>query len=342
MRVLFIGGTGTISAAIVRRLAADPTWEVWLLNRGNRPAAVPAGARQIIADIRDEDAVRAALGDMRFDAVCQFIGYRVEDVERDWRLFRGRTGQYVFTSSASAYHKPAADWRVTEATALANPYWQYSRDKLACEGFLMEKYREEGFPVTIVRPSHTYDERHIPTGLHGAKGFWQVIARMREGKPVLVQGDGSSLWTVTFNEDFATGYVPLLGHRHAIGEAFQITGDESLTWDQIYRTIGEALGVEPKLYHVASDFLAAAGVKYGYDFAGSLLGDKAVSVVFDNAKLRRIAPDLRTTIPFHRGVRIALDYILAHPEECQTPDPDFDAWCDRVIEVQEAAKAALS
>ena len=341
MKALFIGGTGTISTAIVRRLAGDPGWEVWLINRGNRPEAVPEGVHQIIADINDEAAVSRAIEGMRFDAVCEFIGFTPDQVERDYRLFKGKTRQYIYTSSASAYHKPAASYIVTEGTTLANPYWQYSRNKIACEEFLMKKYREEGFPVTIVRPSHTYDERRIPLGVHGKKGFWQVIQRMLDGKPVIIQGDGSSLWTLTFNSDFAVGYTGLMGNRHAIGEAFQITGDETLTWNQIYQTIADALGVELHPYHVASDFLAAAGNKYGYDFNGGLNGDKAVSVVFDNTKLKRAVPDMATRVPFHRGVRIALDYILAHPSECQVPDPEFDAWCDRVIAAQEAARAQV-
>lgn len=338
MKVLFIGGTGTISAAIVRRLVNEMGWDVWLLNRGNRPLAVPQSAHQIIADMNDEADVARKLEGMTFDVVCEFIGFTPDQVERDWRLFRGRTRQYIYTSSASAYHKPAPDGVFTEGTALANPYWDYSRNKIACEDFLMRKYREEGFPVTIVRPSHTYDERHVPVGLHGKNGAWQVIQRMRQGKPVIVHGDGTSLWTLTFNRDFAVGYTALMGNRRAIGEAFQITGDEILTWNQIYGTIADALGVAYKPYYVASDYLAAVGAKYGYDFAGGLLGDKAACAVFDNRKLRRLAPDMRTTVPFHQGVRIALDYLLAHPEARQD-DPDFDAWCDRVIAAQEASKA---
>ena len=258
-------------------------------------------------------------------------------MQRDYRLFKGRTRQYIYTSSASAYHKPAASYIITEGTTLANPHWEYSRNKIACEDLLMKVYREEGFPVTIVRPSHTYDERSVPLGVHGKKGSWQVIKRMLEGKPVIIQGDGTSLWTMTFNTDFAIGYTGLMGNRHAIGEAFQITGDETLTWNQIYATIADALGVELKAYHVASDFLAAVGDKYGYDFEGSLIGDKSVSVVFDNRKLKRAVPDMRTEVRFDQGVRIALDYVLSHPER-QIPDPDFDAWCDRVIEAQERAK----
>ena len=337
MKALFIGGTGTISAAIVRRLVNELSWEVWLLNRGNRPEAVPEGAHSIVADINDEARVLEKLGDMTFDCVCEFIGFTPDQVERDYRLFKGRTRQYIYTSSASAYHKPAASYVITEGTTLANPHWKYSRDKIACEEFLMKVYREEGFPVTIVRPSHTYDERSVPLGVHGKKGSWQVVRRMLEGKPVIIQGDGTSLWTMTFNRDFAIGYTGLMGNRHAIGEAFQITGDETLTWNQIYATIADALGVELKPYHVASDFLAAVGEKYGYDFEGSLTGDKAVSVVFDNSKLKRAVPDMRTTVRFDQGVRITLDYVRSHPER-QIPDPEFDAWCDRVIEAQERAK----
>ncbi len=340
MKALFIGGTGKISAAIVRRLVRELGWEVWLLNRGNRPEAVPEGAISVVCDINDEAAVREKLEGQFFDCVCEWIGFTRDQVERDYRLFKGMTRQYIYTSSASAYHKPAASYRITEGTTLANPYWQYSRDKIACEEFLMAKYREEGFPVTIVRPSHTYDERDIPVALHGQNGSWQVIERMRQGKPVIVHGDGESLWHLTFNADFAVGYTALMGNRHAIGEAFQITGDEVLTWNQIYRTIADALGVELRAYHVASDYLAAVGNKYGYDFEGNLTGDKAVSVVFDNAKLKRLAPDMTTRVPFHVGVRRALDYILAHPE-CQRPDPDFDAWCDKVIAAVEKSKGEV-
>ena len=336
-KALFIGGTGTISAAIVRRLVNELGWQVWLLNRGNRPEAVPEGAHTIVADINDEADVIAKLGDMTFDCVCEFIGFTPDQVERDYRLFRGRTRQYIYTSSASAYHKPAASYIVTEGTTLANPHWEYSRNKIACEDFLMKVYREEGFPVTIVRPSHTYDERSVPLGVHGKNGSWQVIRRMLEGKPVIIQGDGTSLWTMTFNTDFAIGYTGLMGNRHAIGEAFQITGDETLTWNQIYATIADALGVELKPYYVASDFLAAVGDKYGYDFEGSLIGDKSVSVVFDNRKLKQAVPDMRTNVRFDQGVRIAIDYVLSHPER-QIPEPEFDAWCDKVIEAIEGAK----
>ncbi len=336
-KALFIGGTGTISSAIVRELAARPEWDVWLLNRGNRNDSVPSNVHLITCDISDEEDARKKLSGMEFDVVNEFIGFTRPQVERDFRLFNGKTRQYMYISSASAYAKPAASHVITEGTALSNPHWEYSRNKIDCETFLMQKYREEGFPVTIVRPSHTYDERHIPLGVHGKKGFFQVIKRMQEGKPVIIQGDGTSLWTVTFNTDFATGYIGLMQNRHAIGEAFQITGDEVLSWNQIYQTIADALGVPLNAYHVASDYLSAVGDRFGFDFEGSLTGDKSVSVVFDNAKLKRLVPSMQTTVPFHRGVRIALDYIRSHPE-CQTEDPEFDAWCDKVIAVLESSK----
>ncbi|MBR3735359.1 MAG: NAD-dependent epimerase/dehydratase family protein [Lachnospiraceae bacterium] len=340
MKALFIGGTGTISMGIIKRLAEDPQWEVYLLNRGSRKNEVPEGIHQITADINNEADVLKKLDGMTFDTVSEFIAFDVNAVERDYRLFKGKTRQYIFISSASAYHKPAAGYVITEGTTLANPYWEYSRNKIACEEFLLKKYREEGFPVTIVRPSHTYDERNIPLGVHGNKGFYQVIKRMQQGKPVIIQGDGSSLWHLTFNADFAIGYTGLMGNCHAIGEAFQITGDEVLTWDQIYQTIADALGVELKAYHVASDFLSKVGEAYGYDLTGSLLGDKSVSVAFDNSKLKRLVPKMTTNVPFHKGVRIAIDYVLSHPEKYEE-DPEFDTFCDKVIAGMEKLQREL-
>ena len=339
-KALFIGGTGTISTAIVKRLSEDPLWEVYVLNRGNRTDVIPSNVKLIKSDINDEADVLSKIGDMKFDVVGEFIGFTVDQVARDYRLFAGRTKQYIYISSASAYHKPAAGYVITEGTTLSNPHWQYSRDKIACEEFLMKKYREEGFPVTIVRPSHTYDERNVPLGVHGKKGSWQVVKRIIDGKPVIIQGDGSSLWTVTWNGDFAVGYTGLMGNPHAIGEAFHITSDESLTWDQIYQTIADALGKELKAYHVASDFLAACGDKYGYDFEGSLTGDKSVTVVFDNSKLKRAVPQMRTSVRFDQGVKMALDNVLSHPE-LQVEDPEFDEWCDKVIDALEKAKGVI-
>ena len=337
LKALFIGGTGTISSAIVRELSQRPEWEVWLLNRGNRADRVPANVHQIICDISNEDDAQKKLSGMEFDVVNEFIGFTLPQVERDYRLFAGKTKQYIYISSASAYNKPSASYVITEGTTLANPHWEYSRNKIACEEFLMKQYREKGFPITIVRPSHTYGERNIPLGVHGKNGFYQVIKRMKEGKPVIIQGDGTSLWAVTFNKDFATGYIGLMMNRHAIGEAFQITGDEILSWNQIYQTIADALGVKLNAYHVASDYLSAVGDKFGFDFEGSLTGDKSVSVVFDNSKLKRLVPQMQTTVPFHAGVRISLDYVLSHPE-CQKEDPEFDAWCDKVISALEESK----
>lgn len=327
-----IGGTGTISSAITRQLAASGH-DLWLLNRGNRKDEVPTGVRQVIADIDDTEEVLRQIGDAQFDAVCEFIGFLPSQVERDIRLFKGRTRQYVYISSASAYNKPAANHVITEGTTLANPYWEYSRNKIACEELLLKVYREEGFPVTIVRPSHTYCERAVPVSVHGLKGSWQVLKRMLEGKPVIVHGDGSSLWTLTWNEDFASGFIGLLGNPKAIGEAFQIMSDEQLTWNQIYECVARALHVTPRLYHVSSDFLAATSPK-AWDFTGNLLGDKAVTVVFDCSKLKRVVPGFRAVTRFDEGVRRCVDHILAHPE-LQVEDPDFDAWCDRVIEAQE-------
>ena len=335
MKILLIGGTGTISSAITRQLA-ESGHELWLLNRGNRKNEVPAGVRQVICDIDDEAEVTRQTGAEVFDAVCEFIGFLPSQVERDIRLFSGRTRQYVYISSASAYNKPAASHVITEGTALANPYWEYSRNKIACEELLMKTYREEGFPVTIVRPSHTYCERGVPVSVHGPKGSWQVLKRMMEGKPVLVHGDGSSLWTLTWNEDFARGFIGLLGNPKAIGEAIQIMSDEQLTWNQIYKSVANALGVTFKPYYVSSDFLAAVSPKE-YDLTGNLLGDKAVTVVFDCTKLKRAVPGFCATTRFDEGVRRCVDYLMSHPE-LQVEDPEFDAWCDIVIATMEKAK----
>ena len=338
MKILLIGGTGTISSAITRQLA-EGGHELWLLNRGNRKNEVPANVRQVICDINDEAEVMRQTGAEVFDAVCEFIGFLPSQVERDIRLFTGRTRQYVYISSASAYNKPAASHVITEGTTLANPYWEYSRNKIACEELLMRTYREAGFPVTIVRPSHTYCERSVPVSVHGPKGSWQVLKRMMEGKPVLVQGDGNSLWTLTWNEDFARGFIGLLGNPKAIGEAFQIMSDEQLTWNQVYQSVANALGVTFKPYYVSSEFLAAVSPK-AYDFTGNLLGDKSVTVVFDCTKLKRAVPGFCATTRFDEGVRRCVAYLQSHPE-LQEEDPEFDAWCDRVIEVLEQAKQQI-
>ena len=334
MNVLFIGGTGIISTAITKRLAEMDGVNLFLVNRGNRNTVIPENVTVINADINDEDFVKEQIKDLSFDAVCDFIAFVPEHLERDFRIFKGKTKQFMYISSASAYQKPLSNYRITEGTPLANPYWEYSRNKIACEDFLMKMYRENGFPVTIIRPSHTYDERSVPLGVHGKFGSWQIVKRMIEGKPVIVHGDGTSLWTMTHNSDFAKAFVGLIGNAHAIGEAFQITSDETLTWNQIYKAIADALGVELKPYYVSSDFLAAVS---DYDLCGSLIGDKANSVVFDNSKLKRAVPDFVPTERFDQGVKKTIDYVLSH-KECQVEDPEFDAWCDKVIEVLENAK----
>jgi nucleoside-diphosphate-sugar epimerase len=332
-KVLFIGGTGIISMAISKRLL-EQGCELYLLNRGSRSKELPADkVNYVHCDINDEDKVRELLDGMTFDVVADFIAFVPVQLERDYRLFNGRTKQFIFISSASAYQKPLSDYRITEGTPLSNPYWEYSRNKIACEEYLMERYREDGFPVTIIRPSHTYDERSIPLGVHGDKGSWQVAKRMIEGKPVIIHGDGTSLWTMTHNSDFAKAFVGLMGNIHAIGESVQITSDESLTWNQIYQVIADVLGVELKAVHVSSSFLAACS---DYDLKGGLIGGKANTVVFDNSKLKRLVPEFVANKRFDQGIRETIDYVLKHPEY-QIPDEKFDQWCDRVIRAMNEA-----
>ena len=337
MKILLIGGTGTISTAISQRLA-DFNHELYLLNRGNLNETLPSHIQFIKADINNEKEAEEKLSGMEFDAVCDFIGFGKPQLERDYRLFNGKTRQFVYISSASAYNKPPRDYVINEGTSLANPYWEYSRNKIECEEYLMKMYREKGFPVTIVRPSHTYCEKSVPLGVHGKNGSWQVIKRMLEGKPVIIHGDGTSLWTMTDSRDFAKGFIGLLGNPHTIGEAFQITSDETLTWNQIYKTIADCLKVKFKPYDVSSALLAAVS---DYDFEGSLTGDKSNSVVFDNTKLKKAVPDFAPSIRFEEGVGRTLEYVLSH-KECQVEDPEFDSWCDKVINAMETAKKEIN
>ncbi|MCQ2583538.1 MAG: NAD-dependent epimerase/dehydratase family protein [Treponema sp.] len=326
MKALFIGGTGTISMAI-SKLLLQKGWELYLLNRGNRNIPELKGAKFITVDVNDEAAVAKAIEGLHFDVVGEFIGFVPSQLERDYRLFKGKCNQFIYISSASAYQKPLSNVVVSEKTPLANPYWEYSRNKIACEDYLMKLYRDEGFPVTIVRPSHTYDERSVPLGVHGDKGSWQVVKRIKEGKPVIIHGDGLSWWTITHNSDFAKGYVGLMGNIHAIGEAVQITSDESVTWNQIYECIARTLGVKLNPVYVSSKYLADHS---NYDFTGSLIGDKANSVIFDCSKLKSLVPDFVATKRADQGIAETLEYVLAHPE-CQTEDPEFDKWCDKII-----------
>ena len=345
MKVLFIGGTGTISSAI-SRLAVDAGWELYHLNRGSRKGEF-ANVTQIECDIRTEDeaSIREKLQKVlgpgkRFDMAADFIGFVPDHVHKDFNVLNGLCNQYIYISSASAYQKPLSSYLITESTPLANPLWRYSRDKIACEEFLMEKYRECGFPVTIVRPSHTYDERSVPLGVHGGKGSWQVLKRMLDGKPVIIHGDGTSLWTLTHNSDFARAFVRLAGNIHAVGEAVHITSDESVTWNQIHQIIAGALNVELKAVHIASGFLDECS-NGRYNFKGSLLGDKSNSVVFDNTKLKRLAPDFCARVRADEGIKMTVANVLAHPE-LQQEDPEFDEWCDRVIATVQNVRAGFT
>ena len=324
MKVLFIGGTGVISSACAE-LALQRGIELYLLNRGQSLRQPAAGASVLHGDIRQRDSVLAALGNLSFDAVVDWVAYTPEHVQTDLQLFRGRTGQYIFISSASAYQTPPHFLPVTEGTPLHNPFWQYSRDKAACEAFLLDACQRDGFPATVVRPSHTYDCTLLPF-----KDRYTTVARMRLGKKVVVHGDGTSLWTLTHHRDFATGLVGLLGNPHASGEAFHITSDEWLSWNQIYEIVAHAAGVEPRLVHVPSDLNAAFDPEWG----ASLLGDKAHSMIFDNSKIRRLVPDFRAHIPFWQGAQEIISWYDADPAR-QVSDPYFDALQDRIISAVE-------
>ncbi len=320
LRVLFIGGSGVISSAC-SRAAVEAGLELFVLNRGTstvRP--LPPGARRLQADIREPGSVRQAIKDLEFDSVTDWVAFTPDQVRTDLELFGGRTGQYVFISSASAYQTPPARMPVTESTPLRNPFWQYSRDKIAGEDLLVAAYRDRGFPATIVRPSHTYDQTLVP--MHGG---WTVLGRMLAGKPVIVHGDGTSLWTMTHHDDFARAFVPLLGHPRTLGDAIHITSDDVLTWNQITETMAAALGVTARVVHVPSDAIAAADPEWG----AGLLGDKAHSMVFDNTKIRSLVPGWRAVIPFERGAREIADWYLADPAR-QVADAGLNAVMDKL------------
>ncbi len=322
LSVLFVGGTGRISSACVAE-AVRRGFEVSVLNRDQtslRP--LHERATRITADVRDVVAARAALGDRRFDAVVDVTIFDPDQVATDIELFGDRTDQFIFISSASAYQKPVARLPITESTPLLNPFWEYSRRKIACEDALLQAHRDHGFPVTIVRPSHTYDPTGVPFD-----GGWTVVDRMRRGKPVVVHGDGTSLWVLTHNVDFARAFVHLLANPLTIGDAFHITGDEVLTWDQIHHLVARAAGAEPHLVHVASEAVATVLPAWG----PGLLGDKAHSVIFDNSKIKRLAPGWSATVPFAEGARQMVDWFDAHPER-RVVDPEVDAAFDTLIE----------
>lgn len=325
MKVLFIGGTGIISSACTE-LALKKGIELYLFNRGRSSRPIPPDARILQGDIRDSASAEAALGDHTFDAVVEWVAFTTEHIQQDIDLFSGRTGQYIFISSASAYQKPPGFLPVTESTPLHNPFWEYSRNKAACEALLMQAYRSSGFPATIVRPSHTYDRTLLP--FHGG---YTNVARMREGKKVIVHGDGTSLWTMTHHADFAVGFVGLLANPHAIGDTFHITSDEWLSWNQIYEAVADAAGVVPRLVHVPSELIARFDPGWGAGF----LGDKAHSAIFDNSKIKRLVPEFHATIPFWRGAREIIAWYDADPAR-QVIDPAFNALQDRIIEAIES------
>ncbi len=325
MKILFIGGTGTISSACAH-LAAERGMELCLLNRGQTQRAMPEGVEHLTGEMRNKDAIRQLLGKREFDVVVDWIAFTAEHIETDLQLFQNRTAQYIFISSASVYQTPPAFLPVTESTPLSNPYWKYSQDKIACEQRLMQAFRQDGFPVTIVRPSHTYDYTRLPI-----PGQFTAISRMRAGKQIIVHGDGTSLWTLTHQRDFAKGFVGLLGNSHAIGESFHITSDEILTWNQIVEILARAAGAEARIVHIPSDLIAAFDAEWG----AGLLGDKAHSMIFDNSKIKRLVPDYAATTPYSRGAKEILAWFDAKPER-QVVDDELDQLMDRIIAAYES------
>jgi nucleoside-diphosphate-sugar epimerase len=323
MRVLFIGGTGNISSA-VSRLAVERGVDLYLLTRGRQEARID-GAKEIRGDINAAPADAAkALAGLTFDSVVNWIAFTPDQIDRDVKLFAGKTGQYIFISSASAYQKPPSHPIITESTPLCNPHWDYSRNKIACEEALMRAYRDGGFPATIVRPSLTYDTV-IPVSI-GSWTDFTIVERMRRGEKIVVHGDGTNLWTVTHSEDFAKGFVGLLAHQQAVGQSFHITSDEVLNWDQIYQAVAEAAGTEARIVHMATDFIVS--VEPGLE--GTLLGDKAHSAIFDNSKIKRFVPDFQATIPFRRGIRRTIEWFDAKPQR-KTIVKENDQMIDRLL-----------
>ena len=333
MKTLFIGGTGLISSAC-SELAVKRGMDLYILNRGaSQKHPIPEGATLMKADVyQDEEGVAELVAGHHFDSVVDWIAFAPQDIERDIRLFRGKTDQFVFISSASAYQKPPQNYVITEETPLENPFWEYSQNKIACEGRLMQSYHSDGFPVTIVRPSLTYGPTQIPLAMGSWAHPYTIIDRMKRGGKVIVPGDGSSLWVFTWNEDFAKGFLGLLGNKAAIGEDFQITSDEVLTWNQAYEEVARMLGVDPNLVHISSELIA----EYDEHKFGSLIGDKANSVVFDNSKIKRFVPDFECVVPWAEGVRQSLAWFEAEPAR-QTIDHEANQLWDRIISAYESA-----
>jgi len=332
MKILFIGGTGLISSAC-SELVLERGHELFILNRGqSQKYPIPAEAQWLNADARDTNEVAKQLQPHLFDSVVDWVAFTPADIERDIALFAGKTRQFVFISSASAYQKPPSHYLIAEGTPLSNPHWDYSRQKIACEERLMHAYREQNFPVTIVRPSLTYGPSQIPLCVGSWEHPYTVIDRMKRGQKIIVPGDGSSLWTLTWNGDFAKGFVGLLGRETTLGHAFHITSDEVLTWDQIYREAGHAIGVGPDIIHIPSEFIAA----YDPDAYGSLIGDKANSGIFDNSKIKRFVPDFVATVPWSEGVRRALAWFEADPARCTIDHAANQLWDTIIAAYQQA------
>lgn len=324
MKVLFIGGTGNISIACTR-LALEKGYDVFHLNRGNTENPFGNQVNSIKADINDQESITNALKGLKFDVVANFIAYASEDIRRDYEFFQDKTDQYIFISSASAYQKPPTHPVITESTPLKNPFWQYSRNKISCENYLNELYRDKDFPITIIRPSLTY-ETVIPAAI-GSWDDFTIVDRIRNGKKIIVHGDGSSLWTITHSEDFARGFVGLLGHQQAIGHSFHITSDEILTWNQIYEAIGLAAGKIPDMIHISSEFIARFD-----DFQlGNLLGDKANSVIFDNSKIKSFVPEFQALIPFKEGIKRTVEWFEEQPSRMRVIE-ETNNFMDRVIQ----------
>lgn len=329
MKVLFIGGTGNISSAC-SRLAVERGIDLYHLNRGKVKADVPEGVTTLTADIKDKSQVLAAIGNLEFDVVANFIAFTPDDIRQDIEIFSGKTRQYIFISSASIYQKVGGHPVITESTPLYNPYWDYSQDKIKCEEMLNDEFRNTGFPITIVRPSHTYDTV-IPVSI-GSWTDYTIIDRMKKGKEVIIHGDGSSLWTVTHSIDFAKAFVGLLGHQQAIGHAFHITSDELLSWNQIYEAVAEAAGVKLNAVHIASDFICEVADTIGWEWMrGNLHGDKAVSTIFDNSKIKRFVPEFTATIPFKEGIKKTVQWFEEDPSR-MVIDEGNNEFIDKVLE----------
>jgi nucleoside-diphosphate-sugar epimerase len=329
MKILFIGGTGNISGACTE-MALSRGFEVFHLNRGNRKSGLSPQVTTLHADMNNVKQVKTLLQDRTFDVVANFIAFTPADVDRDFELFKGKTGQYIFISSASAYQKPLLNPVVTESTPLKNPFWDYSRNKIACEERLNQLYREEDFPITIVRPSLTY-ETVIPVAI-GSWDDFTIVERMRRGREVVVHGDGTSLWTITHSRDFAKGFVGLLGNQQSIGESFHITSDELLTWDQIYQAVAEAAGTTARIVHIGSEFICRVAESVGRGWMrGSLLGDKSVSAIFDNSKIKRCVPGFTATIPFKTGIRETIRWFESDPSRMRIVEEN-NIFIDTILE----------